>query len=754
MSAVFPLAVVMCTALSVSGCVGQSEQRNGQDAVVSAWPRDGSSDAAVVSDGSDVSKNSCDGRSCLDVDFAETLNPPLDQISGEYDTSLCRCAGGLLSELFWHGGATLATAHGKNASAIAMGQGGVDIVEFTEPLLPVWRGRLFSSSESRDVLWHEDVLFVFGPESFVVYDMSDLDSPIEVSTVVVGGCPADAELVGDTLFVLYFGSSCAEFGFGWMTHVVLRAYSVADPSQPMPVGEIQISDGSTGPGKLALHAVSGTALVCSGSLSVVDVSDPTEMAVVGAYGLPGGEMEGFCVSVASTPQGFVSGFAVSTSSDFCKMTGETYVHDVSVGLAPKKVMETEWASWGFAYGGDTLLALGCDVFHQIPCGALPPLAQTGSEVDATLSAFALDPDNGLDVADLKPLWTTDGMIARGLPDLAVRDALTFVARPNEGLNVFKTTVGQEAPVALAPNRPPTRAEDVFVELPLVYVAAGADGLYVVDVANDDSPTTLGRYRTEQDSSGQMTKVVVKEDIAYVAVNYADGSELWQLDVSVPQEPGLLAKVGYVNAQIVALAGGEDVVVYVYADGTLRLLDAGIQGASPKLGSVHVEGEIRSASVFDGIAYIAAGEAGVHAVAVMDPPGSGPAALVNTIETPCPVNDVFVDDGVGYVACDGEAVSNSSVLFYAGIDTQSPELMGETAIVGRATALDGWNGLVFVAAEGYGVHLLEIDGGEGEGVLDSYQTPGIVQSLTVAEGHIFAGVGSKGMLALQCSCDCR
>ena len=99
--------------------------------------------------------------------------------------------------------------------------------------------------------------------------------------------------------------------------------------------------------------------------------------------------------------------------------------------------------------------------------------------------------------------------------------------------------------------------DVFVQGSYAYVAAGSDGLRIVDISDPTAPTEVGFYDTPDDALGIVQDVVVLGDYAYLAAGLAG---LRIVDVS---DPAALVEVGvYDTAGLARKVAAAENYVYV------------------------------------------------------------------------------------------------------------------------------------------------------------------------------------------------
>jgi hypothetical protein len=208
----------------------------------------------------------------------------------------------------------------------------------------------------------------------------------------------------------------------------------------------------------------------------------------------------------------------------------------------------------------------------------------------------------------------------------VNGIYAYVAAGAAGLQVVNVA-NPSAPGIVGAFDTPGNANDVRVVGNLAFVADGASGLRIIDVTLPTAPQQVGFF----DTSGNASDVVVRGAIAYVA----DGaSGLQIIDVSNPALPVLLRSVDTPNnARGVDVAAGLAVVA---DDVALRLVNVSTPATASIVGNLSLSGQIIDVAIDKGHAIVAGYTGGVHIVDVRVPtapllvgglPGSAPNGFV-------------------------------------------------------------------------------------------------------------------------------
>lgn len=182
------------------------------------------------------------------------------------------------------------------------------------------------------------------------------------------------------------------------------------------------------------------------------------------------------------------------------------------------------------------------------------------------------------------------------------------------------------------------ARDIDISGNYAYLAAGADGLHVLDISNPAVPVEVGYLYI---ASPDTRAIKVINTYAYL-LSY---TSLKIVDLSDPTRPVELDYTAYTGAPHLAAAGH-----YLYLTGPVSRLE--IFDISTPTQPVEVPGEAWNSyqashiQIRDNLAYLAAGPAGLHMVDISQP--AAPEA-VSSFGAPGFAQGVAVADGYAYVA---------------------------------------------------------------------------------------------------------
>ncbi len=179
---------------------------------------------------------------------------------------------------------------------------------------------------------------------------------------------------------------------------------------------------------------------------------------------------------------------------------------------------------------------------------------------------------------------------------------------------------------------------IFVNGPYAYVAAGTNGLVILDITDSQRPVKIGVY----DTPGIATDVFIQGNLAFVA----DGSKgsLQIIDVQHPESPKFVASKLYNEVQGVLAAGH-----YVYLAtgiGGLLVLDFNDPSHLVTTGVYDTPRNATSVKLFDNVLYVTDSFAGLFIFDMADP--SRPAKI-GQFDTAGYLGDVHVLGRFAYLA---------------------------------------------------------------------------------------------------------
>lgn len=232
-------------------------------------------------------------------------------------------------------------------------------------------------------------------------------------------------------------------------------------------------------------------------------------------------------------------------------------------------------------------------------------------------------------------------------DVVVNGTVAYVAAGNEGLQVIDVS-DPGAPVVLGSLATEYSTSSIYAIGTMIYLTDNSEFVYLIDATDPTQPELLSIYSQVTDPED----IFVTNNTAYVVSNEGDFDVV---DVSNPRNPLFLSQVS--NSPLVmetVFVSGN--IAYVDDEGRcelstrdqcgIRLVDVSNRQSPSTLSYYNTPGSVRGIFVTAGIAYLADGEAGVQLVNVANP--TSPAFL-GRYQNLTYAHDLFVVGNRVYVA---------------------------------------------------------------------------------------------------------
>jgi hypothetical protein len=267
-----------------------------------------------------------------------------------------------------------------------------------------------------------------------VMDIADADNPASLLVVPTAGQPSDAAILNETLYL-------ADGSAG------VRVMSLAVPSAPAEIGSYEVQAPATavaGPSAAQIYAAQGR-----DGLAAVDLSkplDPTQSSLL-------------------TTGSNVRDIAVNGQYAYlaCGADGLQIV-DISLPSAP--VLKGSFATAGFC--------------TRVACSGSTAVLTDGN------SLYAVNVSNPMTPVLIRE-WTDAGWFF----DAAIDGSTIYAAVGGMGVQVY--TVGSNDSIGSYPAD--GIAYGIMVSGTAAYVAAGTEGLLILDISTPSAPSLLGHYDT-------------------------------------------------------------------------------------------------------------------------------------------------------------------------------------------------------------------------------------------------------------------
>ncbi|MDQ7030808.1 MAG: hypothetical protein Q9O62_14070 [Ardenticatenia bacterium] len=240
--------------------------------------------------------------------------------------------------------------------------------------------------------------------------------------------------------------------------------------------------------------------------------------------------------------------------------------------------------------------------------------------------------------------------------------------------------------------------DVAVDGSYLFLAAGVDGLLVVDAARPDALSLVAAFPGDEDEEMEPAiSVAVADGRAYVGT---DGSGLWTVDVSTPDAPRLAGRFGEEEELAVLGLLADGPFLYVAAEQALYTLERTPTGVPRPVGA------LEAPEVLDAPRHMA--RLGAYLL-VADPALGLTAIDVSTPQRPLVAGqwEAFVE---GVTVLEDRVYVTEHALGLTSLDAQLPgdfQIIGAQALPDLGFGLTARDGIVYVANGLAGLHVAAI-----------------------------------------------
>jgi uncharacterized repeat protein (TIGR01451 family) len=258
------------------------------------------------------------------------------------------------------------------------------------------------------------------------------------------------------------------------------------------------------------------------------------------------------------------------------------------------------------------------------------------------------------------------------------------------------------------------------------VAAGENGLHIINIANPAAPVLTGHY----DTAGYARDVAVAGSYAYVADGSAGLRVINIANPAAPVENGFYNTPG--NANGVALDSS-----YAYvADGSagLRVISIANPATPVETGFYNTPGSGTDVTVAGSYAYVADGSAGLRVINIANPAAPDETGYYDPLSV---IIDVAVVGSYAYVA-DGLYVINIA-------NPAAPVITGFYDTPGSGIGVSVVGNYAYVAAGSAGLRVINIANPAAPILTGFYDTLGSADGVAVAGSYAFVADDSAGGL---------
>ena len=349
-------------------------------------------------------------------------------------------------------------------------------------------------------------------------------------------------------------------------------------------------------------------------------------------------------------------------------------------------------------------------------------------------AYVIDPWSGLHLIDVENPTVPVEIAQYDTPGLAgnvtVAENRAFVIDHQAGLLVIDVA-DATAPVLQSVYRMPQVVEAVLTteDQQVAYVAAGVDGLWIVDLADPAAPVAVGKVEL----SGSTIGLAAVDDYLYVA---AGESGLYVLDISdplAPNEVGNYATLGY--ASDVDAAGS---IVYIADEWSgLHVVDMSTPARPVPIASFEM-GMARDVDVAGDYVYLAADEDDLYVFDVSDP---HMPLQIDAYNIPGDANGVAINGDYAYLAAGGAGlqVVNLGDVEEAVVGEWAEEYAQDVYTAGQ---------YVYLTTEQAGLQVINLETPTVPARSEIFETAGSATRIYGSDGYIFVADGIGGMLIFK------
>jgi hypothetical protein len=418
-----------------------------------------------------------------------------------------------------------------------------------------------------------------------------------------------------------------------------------------------------------------------GGLYVVDVSDPSSLAILGVYLTPDHSFS-TCAVGDYAFLGTTAGLTTLDVSDPANPAPIAWTETPSTVLG---VSVSEGLLYAASYTGTSVFDIS-DPTSPLELGLFESPAPIRSFLPVGPLGFAACTDAGLYTFDISAPKPSPWIATVDLPDVAggmelVGDLLFVAVRSSNG-GVQILDVSDPAAPSLVASVAARYPYEVAVEGSTLYVTTGLDGMLVFDVSTPSSPTFLAEF---QYGGGFYGDIEVRGSIAYL-LERNEGVQI--ADVSDPMAIELLGTYQSANGlEDIAVEGS---ILYGVDDRRyFQMIDVSAP-SMPMLRGVYEAPEYISEYLVDeGRAYIAYGS--LHEMSIVDVADPGNPVEIGSVDAS--ISSVAIDEGILYAAD-----SSTTFAFDVGIPAV-PRLVGIDSGRRNVVEMIATESNVFVAEEG-------------------------------------------------------
>ncbi len=546
---------------------------------------------------------------------------------------------------------------------VAAGLDGLYIFDVSNPTMPTLLGT-YDSDFASYVQVSGDYAYLSDSElSLLVIDISNPASPSLVDTYVATGDPRDIHIDGTTAYAVYSG-------------VGLVTLDISNPASIQQIGTYSMSPSLSG-SLLDIEVEGSTAYVAGGGhgLHIFDVSNLAAPSLTSSYftsevaqrvsiqnslAYVANSLTGIQVIDVSTPasptlHGYIDDTLVN-AQDITLVGDVAYIADrenglqvyntTNIGTPLIATQDTPDVARGVAVSGSTAYVADFESgvqFYDItdPANPTPIGSYAGLEYANGIAAngdtlYVATNNDGFFVIDASDpsnpalLGSIPGSTLPLLVDVTLEGNIAHVQTVGSNGSFHSIDISDPMnPTLLRTTYFSTNTRDFVAEGTTAYLAAGSDGLHIVDTSNPGWDVFLGTY-TLSNPSHRAAGIAVDGDIAYLSYDRSSqfDSGLFILDISDPTNPQELGSIetegDALNVEVIgtnvcvafdaSYTNGQNEYVRV---GGIQVIDASDPTAPTMLGTWDQAGDTKRVSLSGTTACLSNGQFGFQMIDVSD-----------------------------------------------------------------------------------------------------------------------------------------
>jgi hypothetical protein len=286
------------------------------------------------------------------------------------------------------------------------------------------------------------------------------------------------------------------------------------------------------------------------------------------------------------------------------------------------------------------------------------------------------------------------------------------------------------------------ALEVAVEGETAYVTAYRSGLQAIDVSDPEAPIALGTLATPY---GDARAFTTSNGFAYAIDRSGPttSGSLVIVDLSIPTTPaevGTTTVSGTAYDPEVSVVG--DLAYITVGEEGLRVIDVSNPAAPIEISAINTPGFAAGVTGVDRIAYIADGDAGLR---ILDFAKPTEPVEISVIDTPGFAEAVEVVDGLAYVADSGAGLRVIDVS-----DPEAPVEIGAIDTLGEAIDVAVEGELAYVADYYEGLRIVDVSHPEQPVEIGAFDSPGGTLDIAVSGGRAYLAHRTEGLRIIDVS----